>query len=260
MFRMQLFIVLLFACNLSFAQTGPVDTDRPGNSNSAGTVPKKWLQTEFGFLRQSDKITNTHKDVIIQHPSTLIKYGIGKRFEFRTVIDIVSIKETAVNGSHSLAGVNNFQMGGKLNFLNEKGIIPKTSLVAHYRFNRIKIFKASRDTIDGANFRLAMSNTISRNFSIGYNVGMEWASFQSQPAYLYTFIPSFNINDSWQVFIEFYGFAWQKRTPQNSIDFGVGYLLNDNFKFDASAGFGLNKNAPDNFYSVGASYRFKAVK
>ena len=89
---------------------------------------------------------------------------------------------------------------------------------------------------------------------------MEWKRVRSQPAYVYTFSPRFVFNEKWLAFVEFYGFAWKKRNPENSIDGGLAYNLNENLKIDASAGFGLNKNAPDFFYGIGASLRFKAGK
>lgn len=48
--------------------------------------------------------------------------------------------------------------------------------------------------------------------------------------------------------------------PGNNIGAGFAYYVNDNFKIDASAGFGLSKEAPDKFYSIGASFRFKTGK
>ena len=104
------------------------------------------------------------------------------------------------------------------------------------------------------------SVVIGANFFIGYNIGMEWESFRSKPAYIYTISPKFNFAKNWQAFIEFYGYAWKNRTPKNSIDGGISYFIKDNFKIDASAGFGLNKNAPDKFYALGVSYRFKVAK
>lgn len=260
MFRTTLFVFFAFTWNISFAQPDPIDTDRPGNSNSAGTVVKKWLQAELGFLRQAEKISPPKRDLFIQHPALLTKYGLTKCLEIRLVTEFASVKEYAVNDTSIVTGISNIQLGGKFNFLQQKGIIPKTSLIAHYSFNNLRTLPGAKDSIDGANFRLAMSHSITKKFSLGYNIGMDWSRFGSAPAYLYTFIPSFNIIDKLQVFIELYGFAWKSRMPQNSIDGGLSYLVTDNFKIDVSAGFGLSKNAPDNFYAAGVSYRFKIAK
>lgn len=245
---------------LSIISNAQIETDRPGNTIIPQTVLKKWLQFETGFLLQTEKVVPPNSDLFIQHPSLLAKYGLGKRIEIRLITELSTIKEKDLNKVTTFSGINTFQLGGKFNFLNEKGVRPKISLIAHYSFNGLRTIVKGKDSIDGVYFRFAMQHTVTDNFIIGYNIGMQWMRFGSPQAYLYTFSPKFNINENWQVFLELYGYAWKKRTPQNSIDGGISYFINDNFKIDAAAGFGLNKNAPDKFYALGLSYRFKVSK
>ncbi|MEO6541590.1 MAG: transporter, partial [Ferruginibacter sp.] len=133
---------------------------------------------------------------------------------------------------------------------------PKTSFIAHYDFARIR--SLDKDTVDGANFRFTMQHTITKIISLGYNIGMEWSRFGTQPAYIYTFAPGFNISEKWYAYIEAFGFIRKDDAPENSIDGGLAYYINDNFKVDVSAGFGISKNAPDHYMAIGASFRFKA--
>ena len=105
-----------------------------------------------------------------------------------------------------------------------------------------------------------MRHTLSNAISLSYNIGMDWKRFSSHPAYIYTLSPSFNISEKWMAYIELFGFIWKNQKPENSTDGGFAYYITDNFKIDASAGFGLNKKAPDNFYSIGASFRFNFTK
>ena len=250
----------LFFLTPAFAQVEKIETDRPGETNSPGTVPRKWLQFETGFLMQIEKHYPRLKDHYIQHPSLLSKYGIGTRFELRLITDLATIKEENVNGTTLRTGITNVQLGGKVNFLKEKGLRPKTSLIAHYNFRRLRTLY--KDTIDGANFRFAMLHTLSKTISVGYNIGMNWNRFGSPPAYIYTFSPKFNINEKWFAYVEVFGsFRKPKKyNPENNIGAGFAYYVNDNFKIDASAGFGLSKEAPDKFYTIGASFRFKTGK
>lgn len=252
---------LTFFTFVGFAQIEKLETDRPGKTISPGTVKKKWIQFETGFSKQTEKVNAPKKDLYVQHPFLLTKYGLGKRIEIRLITELATIKEINVNGNTIRTGLNSIQLGGKLNFLKGKGLSPKVSLIAHYDFRRLRTIYKSRDTIDGANFRLAFQHNFSENIFLSYNLGMEWKTFNTRhPTYLYSFSPRFNITEKWFAFIEVFGFIWKDLTPENSIDFGVAYHIGNNLKIDGSAGFGLNKKAPDNFYAIGASFRFKNGK
>ncbi len=250
--------ITLFSLNV-FAQVEKIETDRPGETNSPATVPKKWVQIETGLLMQIEKHYPKLKDHFIQHPSLLSKYGIGNRIELRLLTELGTIKEQFANDTTSHTGITNVQLGGKVNFLQEKGLRPKTSLIAHYNFRRLRTLY--KDSIDGANFRFAMLHTLSKTILIGYNIGMNWNRFGSPPAYIYTFSPRFNINEEWFAYIEVFGsFKRPKEyNPENSFGAGFAYYINDNFKIDASGGFGLSKDAPDNYFALGASIRFKTM-
>jgi hypothetical protein len=89
---------------------------------------------------------------------------------------------------------------------------------------------------------------------------MEWEDFREPPVYAYTFAPGMNIGEKWYAYIELFGFLIKDSPDQHSFDGGIAYFINDNIKVDASAGIGLNKYAPDHYYGVGISWRFKCKK
>jgi len=101
-----------------------------------------------------------------------------------------------------------------------------------------------------------MQNTLSDNWAVGYNLGMEWDGESTVPTYTYTFAPGFTINEKWAGYFEVFGFINKEKTPQHSVDGGLYYFPSNNVKFDFSAGFGLTKNAPDFYVAVGGSIRF----
>ena len=253
-------LTALFSLSLlcSFAQLDKIDTDRPDQTESVGIVPKKWMQFEMGFMKETERTYRTLKDSYFQHPSLLTKYGLAKCFELRLITEVATIKEENVNGTNIKTGISSVQLGGKVNLFGEKGIRPKISLLAHYDFARLRTMY--KDSVDGFNFRFTMQHTLSKVISLGYNLGMEWDRFGSPPAYIYTFSPGFNIGEKWYAYIEAFGFIWKDYSPENSIDGGVAYHINDHLKLDVSGGFGLNKKAPDYYFALGASFRFKACK
>jgi len=251
--------LLFYTVTLS-AQIEKIDTDRPDQTESPFIVPKKWMQLESGFLKE---VENGHdngfyqlKLIRFQHPSLLTKYGVAKRFELRLITDFVTEKSKQNNSIIvSATGIDNAQFGGKLNFFDEKGWRPKTSLIAHYDLAGLRTIH--KDTIDGFNFRFTFQKTISEKLSFGLNLGMEWERFGEPPAYTYTFAPGFNLSEKWYAYIEAFGFIWKDEKPENSIDAGIAYFVNDNFKVDVSAGLGVSKYAPGYYFAVGSSFRFK---
>jgi Putative MetA-pathway of phenol degradation len=252
------YCLLLSICTI--AQIEKIETDRPGQTNTPSTTPNKWLQTEIGFQKQTYRFQPVLKDLYFQMPSLLTKYGIGNRLEVRLITEFAYLKLGNANGTFIDKGLNNAQIGGKFNFLKEKGIIPKMSIIAHYRLNTLNTISVGRDTINGGNIRFAMLHSISENFNLGYNFGLDMRAWDYDPMYLYTFSPKFNIAEKWQAFVEIYGYFWKGRIPQTSIDGGLCYFINDNFKIDAAAGTRINKNTKLKFYSIGTSFRFKTSK
>lgn len=250
---------LLFSI-YSNAQIEKIETDRPGQTNTPSTTPNKWLQSEIGFQKQTYRFQPVLKDVYFQQPSLLAKYGLGNKFEVRLITELAYVKEENVTVNTIYKGTNNAQIGAKFNFLKQKGFIPKTAIIAHYRFNTLNTNPIGKDSINGTNFRFAMLHTISDDFSLGYNLGMDWERFGSTPVYLYTFSPRFSFSEDWLVFIELYGFIEKNRKPKTSADLGISYWINDNFKIDASGGTRINKDIRIKFYSIGASFRFKTSK
>lgn len=248
-------ILLAFAAK---AQDEKMVTDRPGFSMDPGTVAKKWIQAETGFSRDTEKKRLGLKDHFMQNPVLSVKYGIVKRVELRLITELATLREEASNITSTYSGINRVELGGKFNFLDEKGIRPKMSFIAHYYFNHLRtIFK---DTIDGADFRFAFRHNISRTILIRYNAGMEWKHFDEQQYFVYSFSPGFNIGERWFAYIEAFGYLWKGYQPINSLDAGLAFYINNNFKVDASAGIGLSKLAPDYFYALGVSFRFRTSK
>ena len=242
----------------SKAQDEKMITDRPGFTIDPGTVAKKWIQAETGFSRYTEKKRLGLKDHFMQNPVLSVKYCIVKRVELRVITELATLRDEASNVTSTYRGINRAELGGKFNFLDEKGIRPQASFIAHYYFNHLRTIFT--DTIDGGDFRFVMLHTISKTVLIRYNIGMEWKRFIDHPYYVYSFSPGFNIGERWFAYMEAFGYLWKGYQPINSLDAGLAFYINDNIKIDASAGLGLSKRAYDHFYAVGASFRFRTSK
>ncbi|MBL7703229.1 MAG: transporter [Ferruginibacter sp.] len=254
-------IILWFCLTLTtgttFAQQeGRMETDRPDQTESPYLTKKKWIQAEVGFNIERDKSLKT-----VVHPTALIKYGAGKRFEFRLITTWVSEEAPATSGKGSYyeSGLLPVQLGGKILLAEEKGLLPKTSVIFHVAPSKLGSKKFHYDKW-APNFRFVMQNTLSKTVGLGYNLGAEWDGFSNTPSWIYTFAPGFNIGKKWYGYVEAFGSLKTNEKPEHALDAGIAYYFNDDNKIDLSSGFALSENATDWYGAIGFSFRFNTRK
>ncbi|MEO6734562.1 MAG: transporter [Ferruginibacter sp.] len=249
MIRYFILLGFVFALNTnpSFGQTDEIETDRPGETESPFIVPENFIQIENGF--SIDKQNGESKTYKI--PSTLWKYGLNERFEFRLITELVSEKEN----NKTETGLKPLTLGFKVNICAEKGLIPMTSFIGHLTSTNLGS-AAFHTPYFAPSFRFTMRRTLTEKISLGYNLGAEWDGETAEPTFIYTLSTELSFTKKLGGFVEVYGFAPQDSKADHNIDGGLTYLLNNNLMIDISGGYGLTENARDNFLSVGLSYRF----
>lgn len=234
-----------------FAQnTEKIETDRPDQTESPFTVPHKWVQIEAGMVRES----LGSKTSSWTTPTILWKYGFSKKAELRIITEYNTVRFG--NMFTDTTGFQPLQVGFKLNLCEEKGIIPKTSLIAHTGLNKLgsKFFRPL--SFFAPNFRFTMQNSIAENVGIGYNLGAEWEDTNTPPVWIYTFAPGFNLSEKWYAYIEAFGFIQKGEAAQHNIDGGIAYNINNNVKLDLSGGPGISKESSKWYINIGGSFRF----
>lgn len=234
---------------IAFCQPEKIDTDRPDQTESAFIVPKGWFQFEMGF--NSQKNNAVEKEYFL--PTLLSKYGLSKKFEFRLITTVLRNK----NNAGTETGIEPVQLGGKLSICEEKKWLPKTSLIFHFALPKLaaKNFRVKKVA---PNFRFTLQNSLTETIGLGYNLGAEWDGFSSNPTWIYTFAPGFNISPKWYGYVEAFGFIAKGENAQHSVDGGIAWYATNNLKFDLSGGVGISAAAPDSYGSLGVSWRFKA--
>ncbi len=256
MAKLLLISFLLFVSTCIEAQPGPIDTDRPDQTESVNTTPKNYFQAEFGFNIEKDNGLTT-----IVHPTILCKYGLTKKLDLRLITKINTYETPLIipSGNDHISGLLPVQIGARAALWEERKGLPKTSLLVHIAFPRLasKKFQASKWA---PNFRLSMQNTLSEKIALGYNVGAEWDGESKTPYWIYTLAPGFNIGERWYTYIEVFGAFRKNEAPQNSIDGGLAYFVSQNFKLDISAGFGISEAAADHYFAIGFSFRCNTQK
>jgi hypothetical protein len=249
------FIIPGFFCSSAFAQLEKIETDRPDQTESPYTVPKKYFQFEFGLNMEKDNYQNVQSTTFVL-PTGLLKYGINDNIEFRLEFESFIQRQKINLIKSSTSSLQPIEVGFKTKLWEEHGLIPKTSFIIHTTIPKFST-KEYKHLSPAPNFRFTMQHELSNACSLGYNLGMEWNGESTAPTYTYTFAPGFTINEKWAGYVEVFGFASKEETPEHSIDGGLYFYPNNNLKLDVSAGYGLTKTAPDYYIAVGCSFRFK---
>ena len=238
--------------NLVAQEIGPIQLDRPDQTETPAIVPAGYIQAENGFLMENADDINRN----FTYPSCLWKYGINDWVELRIITEIAENNNKQTKKTE--IGLMPVTVGFKANLWKEKGIIPHTSFIGHLTTANISS-KNLRTTYAAPSFRFLMAHNISPTFSVSYNLGAEWSGETPEETYLYTFATGLSITEKLGMYAELYGFAPRSSMAWHGFDGGFTYLVNNNIMLDLSGGFGVTKNAPDNYIAFGFSYRFKVV-
>lgn len=248
-------LLVILIIPLGLYSQDKIETDRPNETETPTIVPKKYVQVETGFNKENEK----NGDWTLVHPTSLLKYGISKKIELRMDASVVTQYMHLVPDPQEETYLEPIRLGTKISLSEEKGVLPKTSLLAHIA---VPFLSGAKGKISHAapSFRFAMMNTISKMISLGYNLGAEWDGESSTPSWLYTFSPGFELGKKWYGYVESYGFITKGDSPDNNLDAGFAYLISDDMQLDLSGGVGLSAHSLRNYVAIGFSFRFKALK
>lgn len=256
--------------NIFSQKVDNISTDRPDQTETPDLLPDEFSQLELGFDYESRKhsfINNTNNEVIIKNefyslPSVLLRYGILNNMELRFGIDFsfsrktdqIKYADSTYEFEKKSSGLSGYRFGTKIFIMDEKGPAPKTSLLLSINIptNSNSSFQSKYISTE---FRFAMSHTLSRRFSLSYNLGAEWNGDDANPTGLYTLSLGIGLIKNLSMFAESFGYVKKNSEPDFLIDGGFTYQPAKNFQFDFSGGTGLTENLPDFFLSAGFSVR-----
>lgn len=244
----KIYFLIIFALLGSTAEAQDIETDRPDQTETPAIVPKNRFQVEMGFSHQQTDVS----DRLFTVPTALVKYGVNGFFEIRVEAEVAN--EKTAEGKAS--GLQPLKLGVKTKLWKEKGLLPKTSLLAQLQFPKW----ASRDFEVqhlAPEVRLLMSNTLSKKVKLSYNLGAEWDGERDTPEYVYTLSPNLQLSKKVKLFVEAYGFFQVSHHAQQWVDGGFMYAISKDVQLDISAGYELTATGQyHNFFeSVGLSFR-----
>ena len=244
----------IFLSGSVFSQLGDISTDRPDVTESPYLMDKGFFQVEAGIISQHDKPSTDIKMSELSAPLILLRYGLAKNVELRAGIDYISSKVTINDSSTSTSGLSPFFLGTKVHLFQEKGSVPETALLLGVTLPFKENSEFQSEYI-GLAFRFAMQNTLSKRFSLSYNLGGLFGADSPGATGFYSVALGAVLVKKLSAFVELYGFLPEKTSPDHRFDAGFTYLVLKNLQADISGGLGISEGSPDYFLGMGLSWR-----
>lgn len=241
-------IVVLLTLNLValFVNAQPFDfsPDRPGVSSGSSVLFKGIFQFETGTYYQTDKATSTETWSL---NTTLVRYGVVEHVELRIGSDLIRCR---IN-NEVLTGFIPFTLGTKIALFNGQNAIPKTSLLVNFTLPHAGKKEFSAPNI-APSLYLLMNNDLTKNWSLGYNLGLEFDGATPVPAEFAAICLSYHVTPALSTYFENYNYFSAGSKAQSFVDFGAAFLLNEKMQFDIS--FDTDPVRLSSIYSVNAGF------
>lgn len=236
-------------------------TDRPDQTESAEVVPVGAWQIESGWTYSVDEEDEVE---VRSHeaPGTLLRLGLVERWELRFGWQgLARTKADGRGGSVTDEGALDAELGAKVVLHVADAGGPQLALLFG---TSVPVGEEgfSSERFDPS-FRFNLAHDLRDGWSIGYNLGAEWATEMSGEdrstlsRWIYTVAAGRGLGERWGVFLEAYGDLGgsQGGPPAHGLDGGLTYLVHPRLQLDVAAGVGLSEAAGDYFVGVGISYR-----
>ncbi len=233
-------------------------TDRPDQTESAVVVPLHSLQIETGFVREVNKMGEVSY-IDYAYNSTLLRYGLLNMLELRLGMEYLGSRVEELHAINRDNGFGALTTGLKYQLMDEEGLKPGLAFLGNLDlpFTASEEFKSDHLV---AGVRVALSQSLSDRFSVGYNLGTEWDGNSDAAAWFYSVSLGIGLTEKLGMFAESYGLLLKNMDDNHLLDAGFTFLILPNLQADLSGGIGLNKSAIDNFISFGFSYRIPGPK
>lgn len=244
------------------AEEEPLATDRPDFTEASSVVGSGRVLLEGGVTYVKDKTSTTRTNDLL-YPQNLLRVGITEAVELRFVWDAGyscsrSIEKNVGNVTHQ-DGTTDLLLGTKVQFTDQSGWIPETSLIS-----TLSVPSGSRNyrsAIIEPRFNLLYGWDITERLNIAGSTGV---GFIAEPDDRYTSAhQSLTINTSltkkltmfneWILLVTHSGAV---SAPEQYLDGGFSFKFTPNFQLDWRIGFGLNDHADDLFTGAGYGIRW----
>ncbi len=277
---------IFFISNKISAQyTEIINSNRPGDSQSAFSVGSNVIQIETGAYLLNEKHELLDNKVKGMGLNFMLRYGlILEELEIQVSgiyqNDQFTDMRSTIDTKYNRSNFKKFKIGAKyLVYDPYKNRDDRPNLYSYWANNKFKwsslipaVSVYAGINIDGKNnpytahgikgvspiFTIATQNNFSNNFVLITNLILDRIG-TDQNDFEYITTLTYAINSQWVSFIEAHGIN-SDFYAENMLKFGAAYLSNENLQLDASLVINF-KNTPRIFYiNFGGSYRFDLHK
>ena len=235
-------IAIAFAFTLSAQE---LVTDRPDQTESSSTIPKRSLQIESGIT-----IERQSKDDMLSFllPTTLLRYGLTEKIELRLGEQIMY--NTLEKSSKEYFGLSDLELGAKFQILKNESGNSEIAFLSHLvvptgsnNFSNEKV---------GTINKLAISHSINNRLDFGYNIGYDYFG-KGIGNLTYSAALGIGVTDKIGTYVELFGEIPEFEDFEASFDSGVTYLIKKNLQLDFSFGIGITERI--DYLALGVSWR-----
>ena len=249
---------------------GSIVTDRPDQTESAESVPAGFVQLELGWtFARTQNVVQAQENHSL--PQMLLRMGLGHGLEARVGFSGFVFEERSAPGvsgentggsgeSTRVSGAGDAEIGLKLEVARWAGgqiaLLGGVSLpVGRDEFSSQRV---------DPSFGVLVAHPLGERLSLGYNVGLAWATESNMACCLdtgiaapYTLSLGLGLTDRLGAFVESFGaFGLSDGGGAvHSADGGFTFLVSRALQVDINAGVGLNETAEDWFIGGGFAFR-----
>lgn len=236
-------------------------SDRPGEADPPTILPKGAIQLEGGVKFERDTGRDDPDTGTLTVPELTVRIGLIDWLELRLEVD--GLLYEFRDGASNRALGSDMALGAKLGGIDQRGVLPETSLLAGVSLP-VGSDSATSDgfdpILDGL-YQWQLTQEASLVVNTRFSAPTQGSDDHRR---IFEFGPQTSLD--WQItptigaFVEYFG-AIKTRgvADEHSLDGGFTLLIaRRRLQLDLSAGGGLNDAAPDWFVSAGLSIRFQA--
>ncbi len=270
-----LFLSIILLTNIYSQDDSIISVDHSKITLSTDIVPEWKVQMEVGGTSWYTEDTRNYKQgtpgeyfvrsnhLMMDLPSLAFRIGVLKNIEIR--LAAIFKQEFYRVESNSLLIYSRevgyyaggpLEAGVKYNFLERNKYLPEASLSVNL-FIPAGDYYFHMDYVSPL-FKLLLKKEISKNFSIGGNLGYGWNVYEyfTDKYGNYSISIDAKISKRMSAFAEAYSYFQYKRTPDHRAGAGFTFRFSRNVMVNVAGGLGLSVRSPDLYGSGGIGFLF----
>ena len=233
------FCLTVFLQSAVIAQE-PINTDRPDQTDGTYTLPAKKFQIEAGLVINDSSFSQ----------NAMFRYGISKSIEVRLLTNYGVATHAPKDFIFDPVGISS-----KQKIYKGCGYIPQVTTVEYVWLPSSASKNVRPDKIP-TSVLIALQSDFTKNISLDYNGGILFPANDNNTNWIFTASLGINLSEKSSLFCEYFARFATAESPDNDVDAGFLYLINNHLQIDVAFGSSTRFKRNNDFASTGISYLF----